>query len=123
MYFYILSFADENRKILNCIEPSITFTKTPANFTSKYKSAPKFISKECKVVKRFGEPIQKVIYVFDGSAPVDLNAITNTVLNEIRQVTGAIGGAHQALVGQLTNFIGNIPTLGGGVKLPSLNLI
>lgn len=114
-------FTDENRKVLDCLEPSVTLRQTPANFTSKYKSAPEFISKECKVTKKFGDDIVKVLYVFDGSSPVDLNAITSTVMNEIKGVTGALGGAHQALAGQLTSFLGSIPTLGTGLKLPSLH--
>lgn len=73
------------------------------------------------MTKTFGEPLTKVLYVFDGAAPVDLNAITATVMTEIKGVTGAIGGAHQALAGQLTTFLGSIPTLGAGLKLPSLN--
>ena len=119
--FLIFSFlfAANNKKQLICEEPSITLIKTPANFTSKYKTAPKFVSKECKVRKEFGEPIQKVLYVFDGSGPVDLNAITTTVMNEIRSVTGSIGGAHQALAGQLTSFIGGIPNMGMGLKMPT----
>ena len=42
-------------------------------------------------------------------------------MNEIKGVTGALGGAHQALAGQLTSFLGSIPTLGTGLKLPSLH--
>jgi len=73
------------------------------------------------VTKSFGDPLKKVLYVFDDSTPVDLNAITTSVMNEIKGVTGAIGGAHQALAGQLTTFLGSIPSMGTGLKLPSLN--
>ena len=121
--FHHPTTTENNEKKLNCIEPSITLIKTPANFTSKYHSAPTFRSKECLVNKTFGEEIQKVLYVFDGSSPVDLNSITSTVMSEIRSVTGAIGGAHQALAGQLSSFIGAIPHVGSGFKhIPGLNI-
>ena len=61
---------------LNCTEPSIVFTKTPANFTSKYHSAPVFTSKECKVKKTFGDAVQKVLFVFDGQQAPDITALT-----------------------------------------------
>ncbi|KAL4532276.1 hypothetical protein Ndes2437B_g02687 [Nannochloris sp. 'desiccata'] len=128
---------DQLETVLNAYEAQWC---TPATFTPSVKKPAKFMGHgfelvlsagactfneeiliECKVTKTFGEPLTKVLYVFDGAAPVDLNAITATVMTEIKGVTGAIGGAHQALAGQLTTFLGSIPTLGAGLKLPSLN--
>jgi threonine aldolase len=61
--------------VLNCTEPSITYSKGPANFTSKYHTAPEFVSKECKVTKTFGEESEKVLFVFDGTQAPDMNAL------------------------------------------------
>lgn len=122
IYIYTYIYAVNNEKELNCVEPSITFTKTPANFTSKYKSAPKFISKECKIEKTFGDDIRKVLYVFDGSSPVDINALTNTVLGEVRQLMGnLVGPAHNQLGAQLQRFMGSIASMSQnpGAMLPS----
>jgi hypothetical protein len=78
-----VSHAEENRKELNCTEPAITFLKTPASFTSKHKSAPSFRGKQCVVAKEFGEPVKKVLFVFDGQNPVDVNQLTNQVRRRV----------------------------------------
>ena len=76
---------------LNCTEPSIVFTKTPANFTSKYHSAPVFTSKECKVKKTFGDAVQKVLFVFDGQQAPDITALTAQASKGAAACCGAAG--------------------------------
>lgn len=66
-------------QVLNCTEPSITYAKVPANFTSKFHSAPTFTSKECKVTKTFGESVEKVLFVFDGTQAPDMNTLVAKV--------------------------------------------
>ena len=85
---------------LNCTEPSIVFTKTPANFTSKYHSAPVFTSKECKVTKTFGDAVQKVLFVFDGQQAPDIHALTAQASQGAAARCGVAGGrASRALCG------------------------
>jgi len=110
-------------KQLNCTEPFIVFSKNPSNFTSKYKSAPMFTSKECKIEKVFGEPIKKVLYVFDGSQQIDLNALTANVLSEIRTlVGGVVGPAHTQLATQLQKFMSSMVSLPQHLLAPKLSM-
>lgn len=105
---------DENKKELICFEPSITFTKTPANFTSKYKAAPEFTAKECKISKTFGEDVKKVLFVFDGQNPVDLGALTNTIMTEVRGTMGSLlGGGRTHLTTQMQQFMSGLSGMMG----------
>jgi len=117
-------FAENKTKELECVEPSIIFSKTPANFTSKYKSAPKFVSKQCAIEKTFGTEVRKVLYVFDGTNPVDVNSLTTTVLSEVRSLMdGLLGPAHTQLATQLQKFMATVGALHPTTTLfPQLNM-
>eukprot|EP00887_Chlorella_sp_A99_P002574 scaffold6.g2574.t1 len=75
-------------KELDCVEPSISYIKTPANFTSHYIKAPVFIE------KKFGEQVDKVLYVFDSSQPnLDVHKLTEQLTSEVKSLLSSIGGA------------------------------
>ncbi|KAL4858405.1 hypothetical protein ACK3TF_001386 [Chlorella vulgaris] len=90
-------WVEEGSKVLNCTEPSITYTKTPANFTSKYHTAPAFKSKECKVKKEFGESVEKVLFVFDGTQAPDMNSLIAKITEEVKGVLSTVGNGAQDL--------------------------
>jgi hypothetical protein len=96
-----------------CTEPSISYAKTPATFTSKYKSAPAFVSKSCLIEKTFGEPDVRVLYVFDGASYPDMNELTAKVTQEVTQMMGTLTGGMGAnqMTSQLTSMLGALPSL------------
>lgn len=44
------------------------------------------MSKECKVVKTFGEPVEKVLFVFDGQKAPDMNSLVAQVGGRVWRV-------------------------------------
>lgn len=95
------------------MQPSVKFSKIPAELTSKHISAPKFISKDCKISKEFGVSDIKVLYVFDGS-PVDMASLTNQVMNEVRSALGLVtNGAQNIVATQLDKFMSTMSSLPG----------
>ncbi|KAI3428280.1 hypothetical protein D9Q98_006659 [Chlorella vulgaris] len=78
------AYIEDGRKVLNCSEPSISYVKAPSSFTSKFKTAPAFTSKECIVTKVFGEADEKELFNFDGSQAPDMNSIIAKVLAQCR---------------------------------------
>ena len=105
------AFFVNHTKVLNCTKPSVTFVKTPANFTSHFKSAPRLVGKSCAISKTFGEVEEKVLFVFDGSmgSMGDLTNLTNKVTGELQAaVSGArIGSA--AMQSQVKSFLSQLP--------------
>ncbi|PSC68110.1 hypothetical protein C2E20_8257 [Micractinium conductrix] len=95
----------EDVKELDCTEPSITYTKTPANFTSKFHSAPSFTSKECKIEKVFGEEVTQVLFVFDGSQAPDVATLTAKITEEVKKVLGTVGTGVQDMVGNTKSML------------------
>jgi hypothetical protein len=122
----------EKTKKIDCIKPGVFYTKTPANFTSKYKSAPRFVNKECKVTKTFGQPTTTVLYVFDGVDTAVAN-ITSRVSAELRSVLGGARLGTAQVAQQLQTFLGGLPGLlpgkggmggmGLGGGLPNLDIL
>lgn len=121
-------FDPENPKVkkyLDCTGPAIDYVKSPASFTSKYKTAPIFVSKECPIVKEYGEEIIKVLYVFDGTTYPNITKLTSEVTEQMRAIMGGLTAGPQAIAAQLQNFMSAVPTiplpqLGGG-GLPKMN--
>jgi hypothetical protein len=109
-------FFTAKKVVLNCTEPSITYTKTPAEFTSKYVSAPKFVGKECKISKTFGEEVEEVIFTFDGSTMPDTTALASTIAGEVQKAVGTAGStlasAHSQLKAQVQQFLGRFSGMG-----------
>ncbi|PRW56581.1 hypothetical protein C2E21_4769 [Chlorella sorokiniana] len=108
-------------KELECIEPSITYVKFPANFTSKYHSAPSFTSKVCKKTKTFGEPVEKVLFVFDGQKAPDMNALVAQITAEVKNVLGTVGSGVQEVI---ANTKGTVSSLfgKGATSTPSFSM-
>ena len=126
---------------LHAQEPSISYVKTPANFTSHYTSAQTFTTKECKVwqlpyllgsetlgalesqherqqrgmplagrtlpadrppcfhpsqsqvEKTFGEPMDKVLYVFDETSPLpNASQLVQQINAEVVSVLATLTG-------------------------------
>lgn len=80
------AFVHEGEKRLDCFEPSITYVKTPSNFTSKYVSGAAFASKSCLVGKTFGEETTEVLAVFDGSTEITKDGIAEVVRSEVAKL-------------------------------------
>ncbi len=99
--------AAEHRKELECLEPYVEYTKTPAKFVSKHVSAPSFTAKSCKVKKAFGEEAEKVLYVFDGT-PVDVGSLTTMVMGEVKGLLGGLATGHEALKAQMQALLGGV---------------
>ncbi|PSC68122.1 hypothetical protein C2E20_8258 [Micractinium conductrix] len=95
----------EDVKELDCTEPSITLTKTPANFTSKFRSAPEFTSKECKIEKVFGQEVEQVLFVFDGSSVPDVTQLTAKINEEVKKVLGTVGTGVGDIVGNAKSML------------------
>ena len=122
-FFSSFPSAVNKTKQINCIKPAVVYAKTPATFTSKYKSAPTFTTKECIVSKTFGEPLVKVLYVFDGSDTSSIANLTSRVTSEMRDVLGGAQAGTAAIAGQLQSFMQGLPKLPGlGHKGHSLDL-
>ncbi|KAL4427814.1 hypothetical protein ABPG75_001903 [Micractinium tetrahymenae] len=104
---------NDDIKELECIEPSISHTKKPATFTSKFHSAPSFTSKVCKVTKTFGEPVEKVLFVFDGTQAPDINALTAQITEEVKKVLGTVGTGMSDIIGSTRSLVSS--AVGGAV--------
>lgn len=68
--------------------------------------------------KVFGETLQRVLFVFDGQNPVDINAITATVLGEVKGLMGSLAGGltHNAVASQMQQFMGGLAShVAGGL--------
>jgi hypothetical protein len=96
---------------LDCNDPAVYLVNYPAKFNSKYLAGAQFESKSCKVTKTFGNPIEKVLFVFDGQTPVDINSIANTVVSEVRSALGGLATAHTNLKDQMNKFLSTLPHL------------
>lgn len=95
-------------KELDCVEPSISYAKTPASFTSKFHSAPVFTSKECKVTKTFGEDVEKILFVFDGTKAPDMNALTSQITEEVKKVLGTLTGGMSDMISGTKGLLGGM---------------
>lgn len=84
------AFVESGEKRLDCFEPSITYTKTPSNFTSKYISGASFTSKSCLVGKTFGEETTQVLAVFDGTTEVTKDGIAEVVRSEVAKLLSSL---------------------------------
>lgn len=107
-------YAVTKKKVLNCEKPSITYKKSPATFTSKYKSAATFVGKSCSITKTFGQPLVKVLYVFNTSYVPSMKELTGRVTSELKNVLGDAQHSAQAMTGQLHSFMSSMPNLGAG---------
>ncbi|KAL4442033.1 hypothetical protein ABPG77_011294 [Micractinium sp. CCAP 211/92] len=114
---------NDDIKQLECIEPSISYTKRPATFTSKFQVPPGggrgplkagpptregaggFTSKVCKVTKTFGEPVEKVLFVFDGTQAPDINALTAQITEEVKKVLGTVGTGMSDIIGSTKSLL------------------
>jgi hypothetical protein len=92
--------------------------KSPAKFTSKYKSAATFVGKSCSITKTFGQPLVKVLYVFNTSYVPSMKELTGRVTSELKNVLGDAQHSAQAMTGQLHSFMSSmtpqLPNLGAG---------
>eukprot|EP01026_Neomeris_dumetosa_P002422 TRINITY_DN106539_c1_g1_i3.p1 TRINITY_DN106539_c1_g1~~TRINITY_DN106539_c1_g1_i3.p1 ORF type:complete len:209 (-),score=15.95 TRINITY_DN106539_c1_g1_i3:131-757(-) len=76
---------------LECMKPEITFESFPMNYTSHHQSPEEFCTKECEISVPFGHiPAysEKVLHVFDGSMPLDVQALVQVMTNTISEVLG-----------------------------------
>lgn len=101
----------EGVKEIACVEPSISYAKSPAVFTSKYKSAPSFVGKSCSIEKEFGESIERVLFVFDGTTVPDVNELTAKIQAEVGQMmTGLPTFGPTQYTEQIQSMIGSLPS-------------
>ena len=100
------------------MEPLIYIAKNPANFTTKYMSAPIFTAKKCNVTKTFGEQNKRVLFVFDGKTPIDINTITATLVTEVKAMMGTLTGGFSTnqVASQMQQFMGSLAASG---QIPS----
>ncbi|KAL6774538.1 hypothetical protein ACKKBG_A25370 [Auxenochlorella protothecoides x Auxenochlorella symbiontica] len=103
-------FWKTGEKELNCVEPSIEFTKEPAVFVSKRKTPITFTSKYCNVNKTFGEEETTILYSFDGSKQLSVNDLTSKITDEVKQALSTLTSSVSSLPSSLTNLVDSIPT-------------
>lgn len=107
-------------------EPSISYVKTPSNFTSHYIKAAAFTGKECKarrpsplawagaaalptspsplfplqIEKSFGQATTQVLYVFDHTKPaLNVQQLTATLSNELKNMMSTMVSPVQSVFG------------------------
>ncbi|GAB4818229.1 hypothetical protein N2152v2_005275 [Parachlorella kessleri] len=126
-YFNDTKWIEEGVKELNCTEPAITYTHSPANFTSAYHKAATFTSQAspaarpsrllwtlhcdaaasafayvfCQISKSFGEPVEKVLFVFDG-------AYTDGEIVNVQDLTSKITSEVQNMLSSMTTSIHDV---------------
>ncbi|KAL4442032.1 hypothetical protein ABPG77_011293 [Micractinium sp. CCAP 211/92] len=68
-------------------------------------AAAHFTSKVCKVTKTFGEPVEKVLFVFDGTQAPDINALTAQITEEVKKVLGTVGTGMSDIIGSTKSLL------------------
>ncbi|KAK2079418.1 hypothetical protein QBZ16_003110 [Prototheca wickerhamii] len=84
-------FLMDGVKELECTEPSMTYTKFPASYHSKFHSAPSFTSKSCALSKDFGEDSVSVLATFDGTTSPSTAELTAKITSEIKTLLSTLG--------------------------------
>lgn len=85
---------------LDCIEPTLVVTKTPAIYTSAYHSAPTFTGKECKVQPTIGEETAEILYTFDDATPIDPLSLANLIQAKLATI---LQEGYQDLIKQIAS--------------------
>lgn len=86
-----IPLAVDGVKELECTEPSMTYTKFPASYHSKFHSAPSFTSKSCALSKDFGEDSVSVLATFDGTTSPSTAELTAKITSEIKTLLSTLG--------------------------------
>ena len=105
-------FWKTGEKLITCVEPVITYEKTPAIFLSKRKTPITFTSKTCNISKSFGEETTTVLYSFDGSKQLDAGDISAKVTEEVKQALSSLTTSVADLPSSISDLVENVQDQG-----------
>jgi hypothetical protein len=93
----VVNSTNSHKYNLDCTKPYVEQTHVPGKWTSKFHSAMKFKSKECKLEKTIGEADEIILFEFDGKTNYDPSALRDTVTNAFGSLTGSVQGVSDQL--------------------------
>ena len=93
---------------LDCIQPYAAWSHVQATYTSKYHSAPKFVSKECKIKKEHGKADEITLLEFNGHQAPDAKTMTSAVQSQLQAALSGLTSMGQKMGDQVGSFLSGL---------------